>query len=68
MKKLLALLIACSMLFLAEGCGKQKAAPSAGVSVPGSEQQLRGRQKRLKQLEAEGKSAPAGKTSDAAKQ
>jgi hypothetical protein len=69
MKKLLALLIACSMLFLADGCGKQKAAPSEGAAAgpPASKHEVRQRQRMLKEQGGESKTAPAGQTSPAAK-
>ena len=68
MKRLLAVLMVCSMLLLVEGCGKPKATGQEGGSRPGSRRELRDRHKVDKQQGAESKTAPAGETSGAAKQ
>jgi len=68
MKRLLAVLMMCSMLLLVEGCGKPKATPGQeGVNRPASRREMRERQKQEKQG-GETKTAPAGETSGAAKQ
>jgi hypothetical protein len=73
MRKLLALLIACSMLFLAQGCGKPKStAPEAGAERPVSREEqrreLRDREKQEKREGTQNRTAPAGGTSGAARQ
>jgi len=72
MKRLLAVLMMCSVLLLVEGCGKPKATTGTtgqeGVNRPAaSRREMRERQKQEKQG-GEAKTAPAGETSGAAKQ
>ena len=65
MKKLLAILIACTMLFLADGCGKSAPKGQEGVDKGGRQS------RRNRDEQPQGKAsqpAPAGKTEGAAKQ
>ena len=64
MKKLLAILIACTMLFLAEGCGKS--APKGQEGVVKGPQSRRDRDDQRR--EKANQTAPAEKTEGAAKQ
>jgi len=64
MKKLLAILIACTMLFLADGCGKS--APKGQDAARKGPQSRR--DKDDQRQEKANQTAPAGKTEGAAKQ
>ena len=64
MKKLLAILIACTMIFLADGCGKS--APKAQEGAGKARQSRRDRNEQRQ--ERANKTAPAEKTEGAAKQ
>lgn len=64
MKKLLAILIACTMLFLADGCGKSAPKGQEGASKGRQSRRDRAEQRQ----EKANQTAPAGKTEGAPKQ